>query len=521
MYIHDSFRFHATVRGEVPMLLHGDEAYCYADVLARAEAFAKALIGEGLGVGDRFCMLSKNRVETLVAFLAGSMTGAVAVALNYRLAPVELAYIINDTDAKLLFVDEEHRAPLSTIADDLTAVKTTVVFGDEGSDGFAAWVNAKGGGDVDPYVQEGRSEADAFYQLYTSGTTGRPKGAELSHKGVIANAIQSMAAAEYRPSPGDHVLLVLPLYHAAGAGYAINAMRDGLTIVMQSDFDPVAFVDALGSGKVVAAVSVPAILQACLAFVPDVAARDYSNLKVISYGASPIAPEVLRKAMQVFKCDFYQGYGQTEASAVITVLTSRDHARALNGQESLLLSAGRPVPGTEIKVVDPDGKALPPGEVGEILARGPQLMNGYWKLPEQTEKTLKGGWLHTGDAGRIDENGFLYVEDRIKDMILSGGENIYPKEIEDVLYAYEGIADAAVIGVPDETWGETVMACIVEAKPGTVDKDALTAFCRERLAGFKIPRRIEIMKELPRNLTGKVLKKDLRAPYWEGHSRQV
>jgi acyl-CoA synthetase (AMP-forming)/AMP-acid ligase II len=255
--------------------------------------------------------------------------------------------------------------------------------------------------------------------------------------------------------------------------------------------------------------------------VPDLAESSYDDLEVIIYGASPIAEDTLRRAMEIFRCDFYQGFGQTESSGSVTFLTADEHRRALAGRPELLQSAGRALLATRLRIVDAGGREVPRGVTGEIVARGPQLMRGYWNLPEATAETLVDGWLHTGDAGTMDEDGYVYVKDRLKDMVVSGGENIYPREVEDVLFEHPAIADAAVIGVPDEKYGEAVMAVLVLRRGKTLEADELIAYCRTKLAGYKIPRRIEFAEELPRNPGGKVLKKDLRAPYWKGTSRSV
>jgi fatty-acyl-CoA synthase len=263
------------------------------------------------------------------------------------------------------------------------------------------------------------------------------------------------------------------------------------------------------------------MIQACLVMVPDVAQRRYDALRLISYGASPIAEATLRRALDVFGCEFFQGYGMTETTAVLTYLLPSDHDRALAGRPELLLSAGRPVAGTELRIVDTAGAPLPLGGVGEIAARGPQLMRGYFNLPEATAEAMAGGWMHTGDAGRLDEEGYLYIEDRVKDMIVSGGENIYPHEIEQVLFEHPAVADAAVIGVPDDQWGETVKAVIVLRKDATATEEEIIDFTRGKLGGFKRPRSVDFASELPYNPSGKVLKRALREAYWAGHTRRV
>jgi acyl-CoA synthetase (AMP-forming)/AMP-acid ligase II len=255
--------------------------------------------------------------------------------------------------------------------------------------------------------------------------------------------------------------------------------------------------------------------------VPDVAERRYEHLRTIYYGASPISEQTLARAMQVFPCGFIQSYGMTEATQAVAFLQPADHRRALSGQPQLLLSAGRPAVGTEVRIVDLDGRALPNGALGEIAVRGPQLMKGYWNRADDTAAMLRDGWLHTGDAGILDDAGYLYVQDRIKDMIVSGGENVYPSVVENVLYQYPAVAEAAVIGVPDERWGETVKAIVVLRAGAAATAEEIIAFCRGKLAGFERPRSVEFVDALPRTPTGKVLKRVLREPYWSGQSRRV
>jgi fatty-acyl-CoA synthase len=287
------------------------------------------------------------------------------------------------------------------------------------------------------------------------------------------------------------------------------------------EFNPAEVVRVLSEERIVAATLIPVMIQACLVMVPDVAQRRYDALRLISYGASPIAEATLRRALDVFGCEFFQGYGMTETTAVLTYLLPSDHDRALAGRPELLLSAGRPVAGTELRIVDTAGAPLPLGGVGEIAARGPQLMRGYFNLPEATAEAMAGGWMHTGDAGRLDEEGYLYIEDRVKDMIVSGGENIYPHEIEQVLFEHPAVADAAVIGVPDDQWGETVKAVIVLRKDATATEEEIIDFTRGKLGGFKRPRSVDFASELPYNPSGKVLKRALRESYWAGHTRRV
>jgi acyl-CoA synthetase (AMP-forming)/AMP-acid ligase II len=316
-------------------------------------------------------------------------------------------------------------------------------------------------------------------------------------------------------------LIVAPMYHAGGAVSAVNAIAQGGSVYMMSDFIPSEVARVLDEDGITAAMFVPAMIQALLVTVPGLADLEFPRLGLIGYGASPIAVETLRAATAAFGCKFLQVYGMTETTAVMTALSPEDHERALAGEEHLLLSAGRPALATEVRIVDSEGNDLPTGEVGQILGRGPQLMQGYHNRPDATAEALAGGWMHTGDAGYLDAEGYLYVSDRVKDMIISGGENIYPREIEDVLFQLPAVADAAVIGVPDEKWGETVKA-VIQIKDGeSLTEAELRAHCRANLGGFKQPTSFDFIDQIPRNLSGKVLKKDLRAPYWEGRGREV
>jgi acyl-CoA synthetase (AMP-forming)/AMP-acid ligase II len=359
---------------------------------------------------------------------------------------------------------------------------------------------------------------DDLYQMYTSGTTGHPKGAVLTHRAVIANAGQIACACEGRP--GERSLVVAPLFHASAVPTAFAPILRGGSLVIVERFDPGEVVRLLDEEEIGFAVLVPAMLRACLA-VPGAARRGYRRLRLIYYGSSPIAEVTLRRAMAAFRCGFVQSYGMTEAAQSLTFLTPADHERALAGDSRLLLSAGRPAPDTQVRVVDALDAPVPEGTIGEVVARGPQLMRGYWNLPEASAHTLRDGWLHTGDAGVIDGEGYLYIQDRVKDMIVSGGENIYPREVEEVLSAHPAVAEVAVIGVPDQRWGETVKAVVVLREGTDATAEQLVAFCRARLGGFKLPRSVDFLGALPRNALGKVLKRQLREPYWSGQERQV
>jgi acyl-CoA synthetase (AMP-forming)/AMP-acid ligase II len=296
------------------------------------------------------------------------------------------------------------------------------------------------------------------------------------------------------------------------------ALASGLPGYILAEFTPDGLFDAIETGGVTRFFIVPAALHILLQH-PRCASVDYSRLKYILYGAAPIPLELLRQCIQMFGCEFIQNYGMTETTGTIVMLPPEDHDP--NGNQRMR-SAGKPLPGVEIKIVDGDGNELPVGEVGEVITRSSNNMLGYWNLPDATQKTLTGdGWVHTGDAGYVDEDGYLYIHDRVKDMIISGGENVYPAEVESAIYGHPDVLEVAVIGVPDDKWGEAVKAVCVPKPGATIDPENVIGWARERIAGFKVPKSIDIIPALPRNASGKILRKDLRAPYWAGRDRQV
>jgi acyl-CoA synthetase (AMP-forming)/AMP-acid ligase II len=517
--LHDAVEFHARLQPARPALRDRIRAWIYAELDRQADKVAALLDQAGIGRGDRFATLAVNCLEYYAWYYGGAKAGAVIVPLNPRLAPPEWAYILDDSEARLLIARADLVAAIAPVCADLTTVTELLALDapvPDGWDDLNERLDEAGDGPTfDPPIDP----AEPVVQMYTSGTTGRPKGAVLSHAALTASITQSSAAGPEGLTGCGHI--VAPLAHIGSALTSMLNLAAGGSVYVQEDFDMPEVVRILDEEGVNRTMLVPAMIQALLVFVPNIAERSFADLDQIGYGASPIAPDVLRHAMEVFGCEFTQGYGCTESCGGLTLMGSEDHRRALAGRPELLASAGRTALGTEVRVVDEEGRDRAPGEIGEIIARGPQLMTGYWNLPEATAVTLRDGWLHTGDAGTFDEDGYLYVKDRIKDMIVSGGENVYPAEVEHVLIEHPSVADVAVIGVPDERWGEAAKACVVAAPDVAIDPDELMAFCRARLAGFKTPRSVDVLDELPRNASMKVLKTELRAPYWDGHDRAV
>ena len=518
MRIHDYLDYFARETPEADFARFEGRTLSYREAVQSADRIASALAEAGFGKGDRLALLAKNCLDYTLIYYGAFKAGVVLVPLNYRLAGPEWAYIVNDAGAKGLIARAELVAAVDEVMGDLETVESRWALDAEAPAGwtdFGSWVGEASGERPDRHVDDG----DDVYIMYTSGTTGHPKGAILTHRAVCSNLIQWTGTVTL--TSGDGYLVVAPLYHAAAGVSLFATVAQGATAVIHEDFFPDQVVAALDDGTVTAATLVPAMIQACLVMVPDVAERTYDSLQMIAYGASPIAEATLRRAIEVFGCDFVQGYGMTETTAVLTILPWSAHQRALAGESHLLLSAGRPVIGTEIRIVDEDDNEVPRGEIGEIAGRGPQLMRGYLNKPEATAEAMRGGWMHTGDAGTMDDEGFVYIQDRVKDMVVSGGENIYPREVEDVIFQHPSVADAAVIGVPDDKFGEALKAIVVLREGESLDAEELIEFCRGRLAGYKIPRSVDAIAELPRNASGKVLKRELREPYWRDQNRRV
>ncbi len=513
----DFLDYHAREHPEAEFAVCGPRRLTYAEARNAANRFANALIESGLGVGDRVAILGKNCLEYPILYFGAAKAGVVPVPLNFRLAPPEWAYIVNDAGAKLLIAAGPFVQAAEPLRRELPSGTRYVAIGASlpGWEDYDAWVGAQPATDPD----RGITADHDLYQMYTSGTTGRPKGAVVLHGRAVTNLLQCMLAMPLHL--GDRFLMVAPYYHTAAATCSFLAVAGGGSLFIQEDFNPVEVIRALSEESIHSAMLVPAMIQACLVMVPGVAERQYPALKRLIYAASPIAEQTLRRAIEVFKCDFVQAYGMTESGPVLTLMLPEDHRRAMASRPELLLSAGRAVAGVALRIVDGLGNPLPPGEMGEITARGPMLMKGYWNMPEATAETLRDGWIHTGDAGTLDAEGYLYIQDRVKDMIVSGGENIYPRTVEEVLFRHPAIADAAVIGVPDQQWGETVKAVVVLREGQSATEAEIIEFARGQLGHFQCPRSVDFVSALPRNPSGKVLKRELREPYWRGHTRRV
>jgi long-chain acyl-CoA synthetase len=511
----DYLRHWAMETPDHPALRWGDHQLTYKQLDERSSRVAGALAADGVGAGDRVAFLDKNSPEQVELYFGAAKINAVPCPVNFRLAGAEIAVIVADSGAKVFAVGAEFLPSVEKVAGGLSSVKIIAIGDTEGRPSFAGWRDAHPADDP----QVAQAPGDVAYQLYSSGTTGRPKGVQITQANL--EAALSLYPGLLGLGSDAVVMVAMPLYHIGGGGWVLAGHAVGATNVLVRDAVPSELVALIRAERITHAFVVPAVLQFMLA-VPGVADQDYSSLRNFLYGASPISEKVLAASIETFKCGFVQAYGLTESTGTVACLPEADHDPHGSNRHRLR-SVGLPIPGTEIRVVDPvSGRDVKQGEVGEIRIKGPTVMKGYWNLPEATAATIDSdGWLRSGDAGYRDADGYIYVHDRVKDMIVSGGENVYPAEVENAIMSHPEVADVAVFGVPSDTWGEAPRAVVVRAAGSSLTEAALLSYCRERLAGFKCPTSVDWIDQLPRNPSGKVLKKDLRAPYWEGRTRMV
>ena len=511
-------RAHAADRAAAPAVTCGSRSLTFGDLDERASKVAAALTAQGVAPGDRVAYLDKNAPEFFELMFACAKLGAVLAPLNWRLAEPELMAIVADCGAEVLIVGAEFDSLAEAVAESVSRLRKVLVVGDSATfPSYEQWTGAQAPVDSG---HEGKPD-DVVLQLYTSGTTGEPKGVMLSEQNLMALASSGVEVLGLDQASVN--LVPMPLFHIGGSGYALVGLYSGCHTILVRQTDAPKILLAISEHLVTNTFVVPAVLSMMLAIIED-EPFDLSSLRVVSYGASPISENVLTRAMEAFGCCFVQAYGLTETTGTVTLLSDEDHRRALAGEHpERLRSAGRPVPGAAVKIIDVLTRTeQASGEVGEIWIRSRQNTVGYWEKPTETAALFgTDGWLRSGDAGYVDAENYLFIHDRVKDMIISGGENVYPAEVENVLMSHPEVSDVAVIGVPSDRWGETVKAVVVKVPDTEPEAEAIMAFARERLAHYKCPKSVEFADALPRNPSGKVLKRELRAPYWEDQRRPV
>jgi acyl-CoA synthetase (AMP-forming)/AMP-acid ligase II len=483
-------------------VIDGEQSFTFAQLYDRSARLVQGLRNLGLQDGDRVAIMADNSHVYMETYLGVPAGGLVLVPLNTRHAAPELRYALEDSGAKVLITDRDvsnvgHSVPHQLNIADYNALVDSV--------------------SAAPALGAGVAENDLAGLFYTGGTTGKSKGVMLSHRNLIANTFHWLMSVSH--GPDDVELVMAPMFHAAGSNGILGAIWNTTLQITLGAFDPQVALGIIAERGVTHTLGVPTMLSA-MAEVQLSKPSLVSSLKVISHGGSPIATEVVRRTHSAFpEAELVEVYGATELSPLTTVL--RNEQQLIESPRAR--SCGQSIPGTDVRILDESGQPLPIGEVGEVVARGPNVMQGYWNKPEQTAAVLKNGAYWTGDLGYLDDEGYLFLVDRSKDMIVTGGENVYCTEVEEVLFQHPAVLEAAAFGVPDTQWGEAVHAVVVPRdEHSNVDPQELIRYCREHIAGYKVPKAIDIQQEpLPKSGAGKILKRELRAPFWEGVERSV
>jgi long-chain acyl-CoA synthetase len=500
-------------------VIDGDCHLTYAQLAERVDRLANALRDLGLTPGDRVGVLMLNSFRYLELYYAVNLAGGVIVPLNYRLALPELIFMLNDCSAQMLVVSREYEDAAAQIRAQCPSL-TALILAEGGGTPAGMYAYEELLAAASPtHPDVTVSENDVAGIFYTGGTTGLPKGVMLSHRNLVDNAWRTIIYLEY--TADDIYLHAAPMFHLADGASTFAITFVGGTHAHVRSFDPPAVLETIARDHVTRTVIVPTMITALINH-PAVASCNLSGLRAIGYGASPIAETTLRKAMAVFGCQFRQAYGMTEAAPILTILSAQDHQPDDSERaRRRLRSAGQACIGIDLRVVDVDDEEVPANTVGEIIARGDNIMVGYWNRPEESAAALRDGWYHSGDLATMDEDGYIYIVDRKKDMIISGGENIYSVEVEHALASHPSVVEVAVIGVPDERWGEAVLAVVVTRAGESPTDEELVTHCRGQIAGYKVPKGVVFAAALPKSGAGKILKRELREQYWREQDRNV
>jgi len=492
-----------------------DKRYTFSQLNERVNRLANGLMKLGVKKGDRVAFLQVNCNQCVETYFAVAKAGAIYLPLNFRAKEKELAYMLNTAEAITMIAGERYIPMMQSIQPELKDLKNLISI-EKKHDDMLFYEDVISSSPADEVVTE-IDDDDTTMLMYTAGTTGFPKGVMLSHNSFSVYMLENVTPAD--PMAEESNILTVPLYHVAGIQAMMAAIYGGRTLVMERQFDPKEWMELVEREKVNRAMMVPTMLKQLLDH-PDFGKHNLSSIKVITYGAAPMPIPVIKKALEVFPgVSFINAFGQTETGSTITALSPEDHVLTGTPEEidkklNRLSSIGKPMSDIEMKVVDDEGNTLPTGEAGEILARGPRVMSGYWKDDEKTAQTIdKDGWVHTGDVGYVDEAGYYFLSGRSSDMIIRAGENISPEELENAIRDHPKVEDVAVIGVPDETWGEEPRAVIIPKKGEKPTEEEIMEHCRVNLASFKRPRSVVFVDDLPRNPMGKLIKMDIREKY--------
>ncbi|MFL2754027.1 MAG: long-chain-fatty-acid--CoA ligase [Gammaproteobacteria bacterium] len=489
-----------------------DREQTYSEFDTNSNLVSQGLLNFGIKKDSRVAYLAKNSDYFFEIFYGALKSSSVVVGVNWRLAAEEVAYVLEDSKSEVLFVGPEFFEIIEKIKDRLPFLKHIISIDKDHSDwlSYKSWRNNQENKDPLSISEEN----DDVIQLYTSGTTGNPKGVQLTNRNFSSATESTIELIPF--TSGSISMVCMPVYHIAGTNWGIWGLLQGCKNIIIPEVDPGLILDLVEQEEVELVLWVPAVILFLLQH-PNASKTNFSSLKMVMYGASPIAEDTVTKAIELMNCGFYQVYGLTETTGAITILSAEDHPVS----KGKLRSCGKPLPGVEIKIVGENGEDLPQGDVGEIVTKSNLNMKGYWNNEKATSESIQNEWFFSGDVGYYDEDGYLYIHDRVKDMIVSGGENIYPAEVENALMSNPHILDAAVIGIPDKKWGESTKAFIVLDSENALSEDQIISYAKEKIASYKCPKTINFIDELPRNPSGKVLRRELRDPFWKDQERGV
>jgi acyl-CoA synthetase (AMP-forming)/AMP-acid ligase II len=507
MYLHDVVRLNGRKYPDRTAIVTGDSEVTFGQLRDEAWRVANAMRELALP-GDRIAILAENVPEYVACYYGVPAAGMALNFLNYRLHPKEWAWILHNAEASVLLVQAKFLEQIEPLlATEAPTVRTIVVIADGTTTSTAhpSYADVIGSASADEPPRD-FDEDETAWLLYTSGTTGFPKGAMLTHRNLTAAMLESVI--EYEPQPDERNLIAFPLCHVSGYAVPLTHVRGG-RIVLTPMFEPELWMQLVDQHQITGTSMAPTMLNMVLSH-PKIDEYELDSLRGIGYGAAAMPVEVLRAAIERFGPIVYSGFGMTELGGNVLTFPKQAHVRAVEGDDYLLASCGTPMCLADVKVVDEQMNECPPGVVGEIVIRGEQVLKGYFRNEEGTRKAFEGGWFHTGDMARRDEEGFFYIVDRMKDMIITGGENVYSREVEEVLYTHPSVAEAAVVGLPDPKWGENVTAVIVLRDGASATEAEIIATARDRLAGFKKPKRVIFLDELPKTVSGKIVKRELR-----------